>query len=40
MMDAIAGAWVLALGGEGVIGILCALVFVFAIGFVFYKLTT
>lgn len=40
IMDAIVGAWVLAIGGEGVIGILCAILFIFSIGFVFYKIST
>ena len=39
-MDAIVGAWVIAIGGEGVIGILCSLLFIFTIAFVFYKITT
>ena len=40
MMDAIVGAWVTAIGGEGVLGILCSLIFIFSIAFVFYKITT
>lgn len=40
IMDAIIGAWVIALGGEGVIGIIVAIPFIFMIGFVFYKITT
>jgi len=40
MMDAIVGAWVEAIGGEPVIGALCSLLFIFAIAFVFYKIST
>jgi len=38
-MDAIVGAWVVALGGPEVILILSSLVFVFMVPFVFYKIT-
>lgn len=38
-MDAIVGAWVIAIGGPDVVGILCAMVFVFMVPFVFYKIT-
>lgn len=40
MMDAIVGAWVSAIGGEGVIGALLGTIFVLVMGFVFYKITT
>lgn len=39
MMDAIAGAWVNAVGGEAIIGLLCSLIFVFMFVFVFFKIT-
>lgn len=39
-MDAIVGAWVLAIGGENVLGILLGICFLFMIAFVFYKLTS
>jgi len=39
VMDAIVGAWVVALGGPEVILILSSLVFVFMVPFVFYKIT-
>lgn len=40
IMDAIVGAWVIALGGEGIIGAILGICFIFMIGFVFYKITT
>lgn len=40
MMDAIVSAWVIAIGGPGIIGGLCAMIFIFMIGAVFFKMTT
>lgn len=40
MMDAIVSAWVIALGGEGIIGAMLGIAFIFTIVFVFYKITT
>jgi hypothetical protein len=40
MIDAIVSAWVGAIGGVSVIGVLLSLFFVIAIAFVFYKITT
>jgi hypothetical protein len=40
MMDAIVGAWVNAIGGEGVIGALLGTLFVLVIAFVFFKIST
>jgi len=40
MIDAIVSAWVLSIGGPGVIGGLCAMIFVFAVAAIFFKMTT
>lgn len=40
MMDAIVSAWVNALGGAGIIGGVCALIFVVAVAAIFFKMTT
>lgn len=39
-MDAIVGAWVAAVGGENIIGILLGICFLYMIAFVFYKITS
>ena len=40
MMDAIVSAWVQVIGGEATIGSVCAILFLFSLGFVFYKIST
>lgn len=40
MIDAITDAWVLAIGGQDVIGLLYGIAFLFVIAFVFYKIST